>query len=113
MTKDAAETTCRNDGGNLVNINSHRKWTAFSSFLKKNNITSNHVYIDGQRKDNKSPWTFSYEGHITGYTNWAANEPDNGSNDLCLVAYIGSSVGVYDATCTPARYFMCESMPSL
>ena len=107
--KADAESSCVSDSGHLVNINTEQMWTAVASLLEKYKFT-NFVYIDGQRKDNTSPWTFTYETDVTGYTNWASGgEPHNNVNAECLFALkTPSRAGLLDGTCTSNWNFVCE-----
>ncbi|XP_053398345.1 C-type lectin BfL-2-like [Mercenaria mercenaria] len=98
-----ADSHCQAEGGYLINIDSHTKFTDIQNL---NIYLSNKVFIGGRRKDAHSPWMFEY-GNKNGYFRWGSGQPSNGSNELCLYIY-GSSKLMYDANCQTKHPFICE-----
>lgn len=97
-----AEKQCNNDGGHLVHIDSEQKYTDVGNFYK---VYSSSIHIDGRRKDVNSPWTRS-DGSPVEFFKWGGNDPDNGSDDLCL--HLSTDKHWYDSLCTTSRAFICE-----
>jgi hypothetical protein len=83
VTKNAAEQQCEKDGGHLVNIDSEMKYKDVDSLLTDFSA-SKGIWIDGHRKDVNSPWEYTY-GSQKGFFKWKSGQPDNRSNDLCLL----------------------------
>jgi hypothetical protein len=105
--RDAAEQQCQKDGGHLVNIDSEMKLEDVSSLLTGFS-TNKGIWVDGHRKDENSPWEYTY-GSQKGFFKWRSGQPDNTSNELCLfIALYSNGVKWFDYKCAQTFYSICE-----
>ncbi|XP_053398346.1 C-type lectin lectoxin-Thr1-like [Mercenaria mercenaria] len=98
-----ADKQCQADGGNLVHIDTDMKYGDVKNLT---GLPSTYIYIGGRRKDTNSPWVFA-KGSQNGFYRWASGQPDNGSDQLCLILK-GSDKLMHDASGSPSRHFLCE-----
>jgi hypothetical protein len=99
-----AQKQCEADGANLVKIDTKSKLNDIGKLTGIS--TLGHIYIDGVRKDPNSAWVFTTPTRSI-FFNWATGQPDNGSDQLCIVVR-GSDKLMWDAKCSIKRYFICE-----
>jgi hypothetical protein len=107
VKQDAAEQQCQKDGGHLVNIDSEMKLEDVSNLLAGFSRDQG-IWINGHRKDVSSSWEYTY-GSKKGFFKWYPSQPDNVSNQPCLIiALYSDGVKWYDMPCTNTYYSMCE-----
>ncbi|XP_060575552.1 lithostathine-2-like [Ruditapes philippinarum] len=111
VTKTVAEQQCQKDGGHLLNIDSELKYKDVIGHL--NGFSTAGIWIDGHRKDVNSPWKYTY-GSQKGFFKWLSGQPDNNSDELCLVIVFSSGdITWRDVTCTYSFYSICEITKTL
>jgi hypothetical protein len=99
-----AELQCQEDSGHLINIDSEIKYDDVGSIMQG---FSSSVWIDGKRKDVRSPWTFTY-GTQKGFFKWYSGQPSNGSTELCIRVHPYSVIQWRDHPCNIKFYSICE-----
>jgi hypothetical protein len=103
--EDVAKQQCQKDGGHIVNIYSEMKLEDVTNLLTGFNP---RIWIDGHRKDPSSPWEYTY-GSNNGFFKWYKTEPQNKSNELCLMVGLnGNVVEWYGVPCTTLNYPIFE-----
>jgi hypothetical protein len=101
---DQAERICQDEGGHLALIDSDSKFNDVKKMLE--GITE-YVWVDGRRKDNNSPWENVHGIHLNKFY-WHSSQPNNGSNELCVVLRNDNTREWHDATCTSKHISLCE-----
>ncbi|XP_060605963.1 C-type lectin BfL-2-like [Ruditapes philippinarum] len=106
ITKSKADTQkqCEADGGNLVKIDTESKLNDVGKLTGIS--TLGLINIDGVRKNPNSAWVFATPTRSI-FFNWKTGQPDNESNQLCIVVR-GTDKLMWDADCLTKRYFICE-----
>lgn len=104
-TRLEADMQCKQNDGNLINIDSDRKYRDIKDFVESQNFVS-QFWIDGQRRYDSSVWEYEY-GSTDGFFQWASGEPSNGVGEECL-AVKGFRMLWNDVSCSDVFYAMCE-----
>ena len=78
-----AELYCLSIGGHLASAKSSFEWQNVETTLKKYNISA---WLGGSDKRKESEWLWS-DGSKMSYTNWAPGQPDNKTDEDCLVPW--------------------------
>jgi hypothetical protein len=99
-----AQKQCEADGGNLVKIDTESKLDDVGKLTGIS--TLGYIYVDGVRKDPNSAWVYATPTNSI-FFKWATGEPDNQSNQLCIVVK-GSDKLMFDGPCSNGRPFICE-----
>ncbi|XP_053386250.1 uncharacterized protein LOC128550704 [Mercenaria mercenaria] len=112
-TRDAAEATCRKDGGHLANVDSELAMQDLNNFILKSYGNKGFYWIDGHRSVQAGSWEYGYTPENSNFTIWGDNEPTNGPYDLCRryqwMNYNGTKAWrMRDLSCKITAWFLCQ-----
>ncbi|KAI8516359.1 hypothetical protein Bbelb_049400 [Branchiostoma belcheri] len=114
-TYDEAVATCLADGGSLAMPRDNTT----NNFLValKNNVSTSSTFRFGLFRRNET-WNYVDGGELTGYINWAENEPNNlGGNERCAEYFPATWHSEHnrdkwnDGICSLNRSLICEAEP--
>ncbi|KAI8516415.1 hypothetical protein Bbelb_049960 [Branchiostoma belcheri] len=114
-TYDEAVASCLADGGSLAMPRDN----TINNFLValKNNVSTRCEFRFGLHRRNET-WNYVDGGELTGYVNWAENEPNNAGGIEHCVEYRPATYHEEhnrnkwnDRTCSTDRCFLCEAEP--
>ncbi|KAI8516524.1 hypothetical protein Bbelb_051050 [Branchiostoma belcheri] len=116
-TYDEAVASCLADGGSLAMPRDN----TINNFLValKNNVSTRCEFRFGLHRRNET-WNYVDGGELTGYVNWAENEPNNvGGIEHCAEYRPATYHEEHnrnkwnDRTCSTDRCFLCEAEPEV
>ncbi|XP_048777624.2 uncharacterized protein LOC125681521 isoform X1 [Ostrea edulis] len=109
LTKSAAETSCHQNNGHLLRINTYRKQLLVESLNLQSTGSVSKYRIDGERQAD-STWTFS-DGREIAIFYWYPGEPRRNFKSIALrTSYEGKWDDVLESN---AHGFICEWTPSI
>ncbi|XP_062579670.1 uncharacterized protein LOC134241653 isoform X2 [Saccostrea cucullata] len=108
LTKADAVTSCQQNNGHLLRINTYRKQILVESLNLQTTASVSKYRIDGEKQNNGS-WTFS-DGREIATFYWYSGEPKESHESIGLrVTYKGLWD---DISATWPHGFICERVPS-
>ncbi|XP_072396448.1 C-type lectin mosGCTL-7-like isoform X2 [Diabrotica undecimpunctata] len=107
---------CRQQGMQLLSINSHIENQRIGQFILDTGVLTGLYWTSGTKLVGEDQWVWLSTGQRISYTNWGAGEPSGKTPDKmvdenCLIFdYYKGNNAWNDMSCDSDQYFICESV---